>query len=71
MSEQNLLYLYDLPKDSVSLVKIAEIIKNLANIEIHEIPQIRRDNNKPFFSAIIKFADQESLRIASEKLKYF
>lgn len=51
MTDKNILYLYDLPKDTVSSVKIANKIKELTDLDLGEPPQIRRDPNKPFYTA--------------------
>ena len=71
MTDKNLIYLYDLPKDLVTSSKIAELIKTIAGVDTFETPQIRRDLNKPFYCAIIKFNDDASFKTAVSKLKYF
>ena len=57
MTDKNLLYLYDLPKDTITSTKIATTIKDKTGLELNEPPQIRRDPNKPFYSAILKIND--------------
>ena len=69
--KNSLLYLYDLPKDIVTSTKIAMIIKEQGETEAIDVPQIRRDSNKPFYTAIIKFNDAEAFKKACEKLKFF
>jgi polyadenylate-binding protein len=71
MQDKNLLYLYDLPKDSITSTKIATKIKEAADYELAEPPQIRRDPNKPFYSAIVKINDPEKFKKVAEKMKYF
>ena len=71
MTDKHLLYLYDLPKESVTSIKIAELIKTQVGTENIDVPQIRRDNNKPFYAAIVKFNDDDSFKNAINKLKYF
>jgi hypothetical protein len=68
---QNMLYLYDLPKDKVSSVKIAEVFKaHGINIGTKK-PLIRRELFKPFYSAILHFQDAQEYAQAKEKMKYF
>ena len=57
MADKNLLYLYDLPKENITSTKIATTIKEKCDFELTEPPQIRRDPNRPFYSAIIKIND--------------
>jgi hypothetical protein len=56
----SLLYLYDLPKDSVTSVKIANVLKLKANYESSDPIQIKRDLNKNFYSAIIKVSGDKA-----------
>ena len=49
--------------------KIDELLKT-AGCERIEAPQIRRDPNKPFFTAIVKVDEKDFKRVAKE-LKYF
>jgi hypothetical protein len=51
------MYLYDLPKDEVSSVKIAEAFRKKCGGVIEQRPQIRRDLMRPFYSAIIMIND--------------
>jgi len=69
--KQHILYLYDLPKESVTSVKIANIFKEQAGIELDMVPQIKRDITKPFYSAMVKINDSEKFKRACEKLRYF
>ena len=50
---KNLLYIYDLPQKEYTSVQLAKIIKDLTGYEIERMPQVRRDLNKPFYSAVI------------------
>ena len=49
------MYLYDLPKDHVDSIKIAEAfrIKSGGVVIIERRPQIRRDFFRPFYNAIV------------------
>ena len=60
--KQNLLYMYDLPKDLVTSSKIALLIKEKANCEAIENPQIKRDPNKPFYTAMVKVNDSNDFK---------
>ena len=68
--EKYLIYLYELPKSKVTSVQIAEQIRTLTGYEITEIPQIRRDPNKPFYTAIIKINDNLKFKEIVSKIKY-
>lgn len=68
---KNILYLYDLPKDTVTSCKISDAIKEKTGYEISEIPQIKRDNNKEFYTAVIKIEDATQFKDICKKLKYF
>ena len=68
---QNLHYLYDLPKDSVSSKKIAMAFEQKANITIDTQPQVRRDIMRPFYSAIVNIKDPVMFEKAKEAMRYF
>lgn len=57
MQEQNLIYLYDLPKDKVSAVKIAEAFHAQCGIRLDPKPQIKMDPTRPFYSAMVIIKD--------------
>lgn len=69
--QQNLIYLYDLPKEEISSKKIAEAFKNQAQVNLDVMPQIRRDITRPFYSAIINIKDSNLFEQACEKMRYF
>jgi RNA recognition motif-containing protein len=69
--KQNLIYLYDLPKDSVDSKKIAEAFKARAGIALKSRPQIRKDITRPFWTAIVTIPDDAQFKEACEKMKYF
>jgi hypothetical protein len=71
MQDKTLLYLYDLPKESVTSTALANKIKELAKVEINEPPQIRRDPNKPFYTAIVKINEQDKFKEVCQAMKYF
>ena len=67
-------YIYDLPK-TVTSMNLAEAIKKETKILIESAykPQIQRDHEKPFYSAIIKFQldSKEKIEEVTKNLKYF
>ena len=70
-AQSNYLYLYDLPKDKISSVRIAEAFKKKGiNIGTKK-PLIKREILKPFYSAIINFQDPNQFLMAKEQMKYF
>ena len=71
MSDKTLLFLYDLPKDKVTSNVIASIIKEKGKYDLVEPPQIRRDPNKPFYTAIVKINDPEKFKEVASAMKYF
>ena len=67
-------YIYDLPK-TVTSMNLAYAIKKETKISIDpdSRPQIQRDHEKPFYSAIVKFQldSKEKIEDVTKKLKYF
>jgi len=70
-TDKSLLYLYDLPKGEVTSVQITTKIKDLTGYELTEPPQIRRQAERLFYTAIVKINDPEKFKEISEKIKYF
>jgi hypothetical protein len=73
IDKQNILYLYDLPKDNVTSVLLAKIFKDQADVDLEIAPQIKRDITKPFFTAMVKFNQNETEKFkrACEKMRFF
>lgn len=69
--KQNYLYLYELPKDQATSTNLATYLKNKTNIILNRIPQIRRDINRPFYSAIITIPEEDKFALACKELRYF
>jgi RNA recognition motif-containing protein len=69
--KQNYLYLYDLPKDQATSTLLATHLKNKTNIVLNRIPQIRRDINRPFYTAIITIPEEDKFQTACKELRYF
>jgi polyadenylate-binding protein len=69
--QKNILYLYDLPKDNVTSVTLAEKIKSLTKVEIQEQPQIKRDPNKPFYTAMVRINEADKFKEVVAAMKYF
>lgn len=67
----NYLYLYDLPKESTTSTQIAKIIQEKTGYVLQINPQIRRDLNRPFYTAIVNITDNEAFKKACTELKYF
>jgi len=54
---QNLIYLYDLPKENISSTKLAMVFKEQAGVILESRPQIRKDVTRPFYSGIVNIKD--------------
>jgi hypothetical protein len=46
-------------------------VKQMADVELNDPPQIRRDMNRDFYSAVIKVEEGEKFKTVCEKLRYF
>jgi len=68
---QNLIYLYDLPKDCLSSKKLAQVFLSQAGIELSLQPQIKRDITRPFYTAIVSISDPVQFEKACEAMRYF
>ena len=68
---QNYLYVYDLPKDIATSTALATYLKDKTGIVLSSTPQIRRDMNRPFYSAIIAIPEDEKFQQACKELRYF
>merc|ERR1712032_762115 len=68
---QNYLYVYDLPKDVATSTKLATYLQDKTGIVLSRIPQIRRDINRPFYSAIMTIPEEDKFQIACKELRYF
>lgn len=69
--DQNLIYLYDLPKIDTTSTRLAEAFKSQAGVQIDGKPQIRRDIARPFYTGIVQIKDSLQFEEASEKMKFF
>lgn len=65
--------MYDLPKDKISSIKVAECFKDKAGVILGDSqrPQIKYDITKPFYSAMVNIKDAEQFKTACEKMRYF
>ena len=70
VADKNILFIYDLPKSIISSTLLVKRISEVAGFEIKEPPQIRRNQDRPFYSAIVKITDEKFKEI-SNKLKHF
>lgn len=68
---QGILFLYDLPKDVTTEIKIQSTIKDLTGYDLPELPQIIIDPFNPFCKAKVRIPDTEMFNEIKQKLKYF
>ena len=71
MDPQQLIYLYDLPRDNITCNKIAHVFKEKAGVVLDSKPQIKRDITRQFCSAMISIKDPKQFNDACEKMRYF
>jgi hypothetical protein len=71
MQDKTLLYLYDLPKERTTSCALASKIKELTKCDLNEPAQIRRDPNKPFYTAIVKINEMDKFKEVCQAMKYF
>jgi hypothetical protein len=57
MQDQNIIYLFDLPKEETTSKLIGEIFKEKVGIQLESKPQIKRDGTRPFYSAMVQIKD--------------
>jgi hypothetical protein len=69
--QQNLMYLYDLPRDETDSKRIAIAFKDIANILLEVKPQIKKNITNPFYSAIVSIKDPIAFAKACEAMRYF
>jgi len=68
---QNYLYLYDLPKSEATSTSLASVLKSKTGIVLQRMPQIRRDLNRPFYSAIMTIPEEDKFALACKEMRYF
>jgi hypothetical protein len=51
--QSNLIYFYDLPQGEFTSTQLAKIIKEKTGYDIEKQPQVRRDFNKHFYTAVV------------------
>ena len=68
---QGILYLYDLPKDVTTEIKIQSTIRNLTGYDLPELPIIIIDPFIPFCKAKVRIPETEMFNKIKQKLKYF
>lgn len=73
MDTQQYIYLYDLPKQFVSSVQLAQAFKDKAGVTLADSqkPQIKKDLTKPFYRAVVNIKDPDQFKQACEKMRYF
>lgn len=67
----NYLYLYDLPKENTTSASIASVLQQKTGITLSRMPQIRRDLNRPFYSAIMTIPEEDKFAQACKAMRYF
>ena len=68
---QNYLYLYDLPKEHATSTALASVLQQRTGIVLTRIPQIRRDLNRPFYSAVMQIPEEDKFQLACKEMRYF
>jgi len=69
--QSNLIYFYDLPQGEFTSTQLAKIIKDKTGYDIERQPQVRRDFNKPFYTAVVKINDNSKFTEVCKALRYF
>jgi polyadenylate-binding protein len=69
--QQNLIFLYDLPRDETDSRKIAMAFKERCGILLETKPQIKKNLTTPFYTAIVNIKDPIAFNKAIEAMKYF
>lgn len=68
---QHYLYLYDLPKSGTTSTSLANLLQSKCSIVLQRIPQIKRDLNRPFYTAIVTIPDEAQFHQACKQMRYF
>jgi hypothetical protein len=69
--ETNIIYLYDLPHKSYTSTQLAKVIKETTGYNLEQMPQVRRDPGKPFYTAVIKIENPDKFHEVASKLRFF
>jgi len=71
-SNQNTLFIYDLPKSfGTTSTSLCLAIKHHLGYDLEYQPQIRRDPNRVFYTALIRIDNPEMFQKAQKLLRYF
>jgi RNA recognition motif-containing protein len=60
-----------LPQKSYTSTALAKVIKDRTGYDLANMPQVRRDPGKPFYTAVIKIDNPEKFLEVAQKLRYF
>lgn len=72
VSNQNTLFIYDLPKThGTTSTALCLVIKNILGYDLEYQPQIRRDPNRVFYTALIRIDNPEMFQKTQKALRYF
>ena len=69
--DTKVIYLYDLPSDNYTSVKLAQFIQAKTGYKLNQIPQVRRELNKPHYSAVVKIDDPDKYKEVAKALRHF
>jgi RNA recognition motif-containing protein len=70
---QNVVYFYGLPANNVTSNQLRQKISEMAGIDLKQSnqPQIRRDLNKPEWSALVKLDSEDDAKKVHETMRFF
>lgn len=60
-----------MPAKTYTSTSLARTIKDLTGYNLENMPQVRRDPNKPFYTALIKIENPDKFAEVAQKLRYF
>lgn len=68
----NAVFFYGFPRDNVTSNQIRQKVIELTGIDLkNNMPQIRRDINKPEWNALVKLESAEDHKKVLEKMRFF
>jgi len=68
----NAVFFYGFPRDNVTSNQIRQKIIDLTGIDVkNNMPQIRRDINKPEWNAVVKFDNPEDHKKVLDSMRFF
>ncbi len=70
LPDEKVFYIYDLPKSVTTDILLSKKIQDITGSELKKLPQIIKNPDKPFYSAIITFPNERFEKV-SKKLRHF